>query len=106
MRTHPFNAGCLYRLGCVALDCGKVESAVRYLRDALAITQMRTHLMMAEHARVLFKLSEALEQELRHEEEAQALLEEAERLLRLRNPNAGNPGSEGTYDSLILIEWR
>ncbi len=67
---------------------------------------MRTHIMMAEHARVLFKLSEALEQEPRHGEEAQLMREEAERLLRLRDPNATNPGSECTYDSLILIEWR
>ncbi|PVH86783.1 NB-ARC and TPR domain protein [Cadophora sp. DSE1049] len=106
MRTNPFNAGCMYRLGCVAMDRGKVESAVRYLRDALTITQMRPHITMAEHARVLFKLSEALEQEPRHREEAQLMREEAERLLRLRSPNAVNPGSECTYDSLILIEWR
>ncbi|KUJ22180.1 uncharacterized protein LY89DRAFT_778484 [Mollisia scopiformis] len=106
MRTNPFNAGCMYHLGCVALDRGKVESAVRHLRDALTITQMRTHIMMAEHARVLFKLSEALEQEPRHGEEAQLMREEAERLLRLRSPNEVNPGSECTYDSLILIDWR
>ncbi|KAG4440806.1 hypothetical protein IFR05_003734 [Cadophora sp. M221] len=106
MRTNPFDAGCMYRLGCVALDRGKVESAVRYLREAMTITQMRTHIMTAEHAKVLFKISEALEQEPQHGEEAQLMREEAERLLRLRSPNAVNPGSECTYDRLILTEWR
>jgi len=28
MRSHPLNAANMYRLGCVALDQGKVEAAV------------------------------------------------------------------------------
>lgn len=28
LRTDPFNAACVYRLGCVALEQGKVEAAV------------------------------------------------------------------------------
>lgn len=28
LRTDPFNAACMYRMGCVALDQGKLEAAV------------------------------------------------------------------------------
>lgn len=28
MRSHPFNGACMYRLGCVALDEGRVETAM------------------------------------------------------------------------------
>lgn len=28
LRSHPFNGACMYRLGCVALDEGKVEAAM------------------------------------------------------------------------------
>ena len=28
LRTAPFNAACMYRLGCAALDQGKLEAAV------------------------------------------------------------------------------
>lgn len=59
-----------------------------------------------EHARCLFKLSEALEQEPRDEKEACKLREESERLLRQRDPFATEPGLESTYDALIDIKWR
>lgn len=62
--------------------------------------------MVAEHARCLFKLSEALEQEPRSQREALELREEAERLLRIRAPNASKPGLESTYDALVNILWR
>jgi hypothetical protein len=62
--------------------------------------------MVAEHMRVLFKLSEALEQEPRGGEEARKLRDQAEGLLRRRAPHAGDPGREGTYDSLVCISWR
>jgi hypothetical protein len=67
---------------------------------------MRKNKMAAEHARVLFKLSEALEQEPRSSDEARIKREEAERLLRQRTPNPGDPSKENTYDSLVCIEWR
>jgi hypothetical protein len=76
------------------------------LRDALSVTEKRKHNMVAEHMRCLFKLSEALEQEPRHAEEACRLRDQAERLLRQRAPNAGESGRESTYDSLIAIDWR
>ena len=28
LRTGPFNAACMYKMGCVALDQGKLEAAV------------------------------------------------------------------------------
>ncbi|KAH6626633.1 Tetratricopeptide-like helical [Chaetomium sp. MPI-SDFR-AT-0129] len=106
LRSSPFNGACMYRLGCIALDRGQLEAAIKHLRDALAVTEKRKHNMVAEHMRCLFKLSEALEQEPRHVEEASRLRDEAERLLRQRAPNAGDPGKESTYDDLIAIDWR
>lgn len=67
---------------------------------------MRKHNMVAEHMRVLFKLSEALEQDPRRETEASKMREDAEALLYQRVPNAGPPGLESTYDSLIVLDWR
>ncbi|KAK4141224.1 Tetratricopeptide-like helical [Dichotomopilus funicola] len=106
LRSSPFNGACMYRLGCIALDRGQLEAAIKHLRDALAVTEKRKHNMVAEHMRCLFKLSEALEQEPQHVEEASRLRDEAERLLRQRAPNAGDPGKESTYDNLIAIDWR
>jgi hypothetical protein len=28
LRTDPFNAACMYKMGCTALDQGKLEAAV------------------------------------------------------------------------------
>jgi hypothetical protein len=67
---------------------------------------MRKNNVVAEHARCLFKLSEALEQEPKGAEEARRIRDEAERLLRQRAPSAGDPGKESTYDSLVCIMWR
>ncbi|KAL9044436.1 MAG: hypothetical protein Q9214_002424, partial [Letrouitia sp. 1 TL-2023] len=106
LRTHPFNAACMYKMGCMTLDQGKLEAAVKHLRDAMALTSMRKTTLLAEHARCVFKLSEALEQEPRDEKEASRLREEAERLLRQRDPDAKEPGLESTYDALIDIQWR
>jgi len=106
LRTDPFNAACMYRLGCTALDQGKLEAAVKHLRDAMVVTEMRKSNMIAEHVRCMFKLSEALEQEPRGEQEATRLREEAERLLRYRLPDTKEPGLERTYDTLVNILWR
>ncbi|KAI1737183.1 hypothetical protein F4680DRAFT_460693 [Xylaria scruposa] len=106
LRTDPFNAACMYRLGCTALDQGKVEASVKHLRDCKAITDMRKSQMVAEHMRCLFKLSEALEQEPRDEGEAWRLRETAEKLLRQRAPDVKDSGLENTYDHLVNILWR
>lgn len=54
----------------------------------------------------MFKLSEALQQEPGHENEAQFFRDEAERLLYQTEPNASNPGLEKSYDDLINLYWR
>lgn len=72
----------------------------------MMVTEMRKANMVAEHARCVFKLSEALEQEPRGEKEAGMLREEADRLLRQRAPDAKDPGLESTYDALVNILWR
>lgn len=62
--------------------------------------------MIAEHARTIFKLAEALKQERRSGQEATQLREEAKRLLHLRDPGAKEPGLESAYDRLVNILWR
>ncbi|KAI1408047.1 hypothetical protein F5Y13DRAFT_205132 [Hypoxylon sp. FL1857] len=106
MRSDPFNGACMYRLGCTALDRGQLEAAIKHLRDAIVVTEMRKGNMVPEYTRCLFKLSEALEQEPRGSAEARRIREEAERLLLQRAPNAGNPGKQSTYENLVCILWR
>ena len=62
--------------------------------------------MPIEHARSLFKLSEALGQEPRGVAESKRLHEESQRLLLSRVPQAGRPDKEKTFDDLIFIWWR
>ena len=72
----------------------------------MVVTEMRKDSMMAEHARCVFKLSEALQQEPREEGEAAKLHQEAEHLLRQLSPQMREPGLERTYDALVNILWR
>ena len=63
--------------------------------------------MPVEHARNLFKLSEALLQDDHHSgAEASDLREEAEVYLKERNPNMSSSSVEKDYDMLIPIFWR
>ena len=78
----------------------------KHLRDALLVTSIHRTNLKAEHARCMFKLSEALQQELGHEEESQFLWDQAERLLYECAPNAPNPGLEKSYDDLVNLYWR
>ncbi|UKZ68842.1 uncharacterized protein TrAtP1_009862 [Trichoderma atroviride] len=113
-RSHPFNAGCIYKTGVVCLDQGKVEAAIKHLRDALEITKFHADTMPVEHARGLFKLSEALVQNSStnedekddSEEEAQDLRDEAEIYLLRRDKSATQFGNEDTYDRWVPIFWR
>ncbi|KAG8629357.1 hypothetical protein KVT40_003222 [Elsinoe batatas] len=106
LRSSAFNGSCMYRLGCLALDEGKVEASIKHLRDALVVTSKRKDILVPEHARVLFKLSEALEQEKGEERQAQSLREEAERMLRQRVPDTKDAGRIETYDNLVGVMWR
>lgn len=72
----------------------------------MTLTSMRKTTLSAEHARCLFKLSEALEQEPRDGKEARRLREDAERLLRQSDPGAKEPRLESTYNALVNIRWR
>ncbi|KAH8587882.1 hypothetical protein B0O99DRAFT_694027 [Bisporella sp. PMI_857] len=106
LRTDPFSAARMYRMGCIALDQGKMEAAAKHPRDSLAVTEIQEATLIAEHARCIFKLSEVLEQDPRGELEARSLREEAESLLLVRNPSATILGSDNAYDSLVNILWR
>ncbi|OPB46038.1 hypothetical protein A0O28_0061580 [Trichoderma guizhouense] len=113
-RFHPFNAGCIYKMGVVCLDQGKVEIAIKHLRDALEITKFHSDAMPVEHARGLFKLSEALVQNLSTNEgeddgskkEAEYLRDEAEKYLLRRDKSATQFGNEDAYDKWVPIFWR
>ncbi|KAK4060264.1 uncharacterized protein Triagg1_10814 [Trichoderma aggressivum f. europaeum] len=113
-RFHPFNAGCIYKTGVVCLDRGKVEAAIKHLRDALEITKFHSDTMPVEHARSLFKLSEAIAQNSSTkengdgatEDEAQSLRDEAEIYLLRRDKSATQFGNEDAYDRWVPIFWR
>ena len=79
----------------------------KHLRDSLEVTkQHRTH-MPAEHARSLFKLSEALLQSQDGgEDEAEDLRDEAEIYLKRKKADATDFGTEACYDVFIPIFWR
>jgi hypothetical protein len=72
----------------------------------MVVTERHKTVMVAEHARTLFKLSEALVQDSRGEPESSKLRDEAERHLLLRDPKVKNAGLEKTYDDLVCILWR
>ncbi len=78
----------------------------KYLRDALVITRMRKKILVAEHARCLFKLSKALKRVPGGEVEGRQIREEAEHLLLLRDPACTASGFESTNDSLVITNWR
>ncbi len=82
------------------------NSTRKHLRDALAVTTVHRATLKAEHARCMFKLSEALHQEPGHEDEAQFFRDEAERLIYQREPNVSEPGLEKSYDDLVNLYWR
>lgn len=61
-----------------------------------------------EHARNMFKLSEALLQDTMDDSQAEAIgfREEAENALRRVKPNATKCDTENDYDELIPVFWR
>ena len=78
----------------------------KHLRDALLVTTIHRADLKPEHARCMFKLSEALQQEPGQEEEALFLRDEAGRLLYECDPSDRDPGLEKSYDDLINLYWR
>lgn len=86
----------------------------KHLRDSLEITKFHADTMPVEHARCLFKLSEALMQnsssdaneENGSEDEAQDLRNEAKVYLLRRDEGATEFKSENVYDRWVPIFWR
>ncbi|KAK0609966.1 Tetratricopeptide-like helical [Bombardia bombarda] len=107
-RLHPFYGACLYKLGVVYLSQGKVEAAINHLRDSVVITQADKDKRPAEHARVLFKLSEALSQDASDDslDEAVKLRDEAEVYLRKQDPNTNNFSTDEAYDRFVTLDRR
>jgi len=72
----------------------------------MILTDRHKATLRAEHARCIFKLSEALQQETRHELEADELRIEAEHLLSEIDSKITKFGTELAYDSQVNIQWR
>ncbi|KAL9098012.1 MAG: hypothetical protein Q9163_006238 [Psora crenata] len=104
--SDPFCGACVYRMGCAALDQNKVETAIKFLREASVITERHKMRMPVEHARSLFKLSQALTKGSGEREQLAKLRVESTRLLRSRFPQAKDIEREKTYDDLVFIWWR
>lgn len=123
-RTSPFNGAAWHRVACCDLLEGNVETALKYFRDARAVTMIHKEKMVGEHARCLYKTSEALYQIPGKEIEADKLVQEAEQLYwqRVRSPQFAAEGestnedadqtvqqkmiTEEDYDALVFIHWR
>ncbi|KAH8714838.1 P-loop containing nucleoside triphosphate hydrolase protein [Phaeosphaeriaceae sp. PMI808] len=105
-RTSHFNGATMYRMGCCALEDGRVETAVKYFMDAMAVTYIHKEHMVGEHARCLYKLSQALHQLGGRELEADNMLQDAEGLYFTRSENQGKAPTEEDYDRLVYVLWR
>ncbi|PLB54820.1 hypothetical protein P170DRAFT_483593 [Aspergillus steynii IBT 23096] len=107
-RTHPFYAACLYKVGVCCLDQGKVEAAIKNLRDSMEMTEVCKTARPVEYARTLFKLSEALMHDGLDDGEGEAtwLREEAEKIMLKTRPEAVRCDTEDAYDSFVPIFWR
>jgi hypothetical protein len=62
--------------------------------------------MVGEHARCLYKLSQALYQDVGKEVKADEILREAEELYFTRAENLGRSPTEDEYDQLVYVIWR
>jgi len=78
----------------------------KHLRDAIEITTKQADVMPVEHARALFKLSEALLQDPNDSEEANRIRDEAEVYLLKRDACAVSFSTEEDYDKWVPIFWR
>ncbi|KAJ8132115.1 hypothetical protein O1611_g1504 [Lasiodiplodia mahajangana] len=85
-RTSFWNGAYMYRMGCCALELGNMDAAMNY--------------MVGEHARCLYKLSQALSRENGREAEAEGMLQEAESLYFSRATDQGRTPTEIDYDGL------
>lgn len=79
------------------------SSVSKHLRDSLEITKFHADIMPVEHARNLFKLSEALKQ---RQDEAKNLRDKAKVYLLKRIKDATEFENENVYDRWVPIFWR
>ncbi|KAK0609965.1 hypothetical protein B0T17DRAFT_603393 [Bombardia bombarda] len=124
---HLFLGACMYRMGVISLNQHDPKSAIKHIKESMSITssQERYKNMPANHARNLFKLSQALA--LGNDDPevikgAKARRDEAETLLRNNihmlqiairmrhmissSRSFGGKGvSEYTRDILLLLQW-
>ncbi|PGH27214.1 hypothetical protein AJ80_01171 [Polytolypa hystricis UAMH7299] len=84
----------------------KKNMASKHLRESLEITKFHSNVMPVEHARGLFKLSEALLQDPYDSEEARGFRDEPELYLLRRDQKAVKFGREEDYDQWVPIFWR
>ncbi|KAK6000668.1 hypothetical protein QM012_003393 [Aureobasidium pullulans] len=108
-RLHPFNGGCMYRLGCVALQCGKVDAAVKHIQDSIYVTEVHRDSMPIEHGRNLLVLSQALERMTgigSDPSRVKTLRHEAQLLLRGNYGEASSADHTDDYNKFIPIFWR
>lgn len=140
-RASDFYGGVIYRIGCCALLQGDVDSALyvglpltpttysntdtfclprKHIEDAMTVTSVRQEIMVGEHARCLYKMSEILYQIPGRELEADQCLRHAEELYRKRvgQPELSTEADqadqtalkegrkEADYDALVFVHWR
>ncbi len=72
----------------------------------MIITFIHRDRMVGEHARCLYKLSQALYQDGGKEAKADEMLQEAEDLYFARADNLGRSPTEDEYDQLVYVLWR
>lgn len=84
-------------------------AARKHLQDAMAVTCRRQEIMVGEHARCLFKMSEVVSRVPGRELEADRMLTEAENLYcsRMSQPESRlTTLTEDDYDALVFLFWR
>ncbi|KAL6719942.1 hypothetical protein ACLMJK_001863 [Lecanora helva] len=97
----------LYKLGCVALQREDVDRAINFLRDSLAIAELRA-VADGDRARVMHKLAEALQTQHAEGTEANEMMMAARQLRKnLEGPLYDeNDQSEIAYDKIVCGNFR
>ncbi|KAI0872529.1 hypothetical protein GGS24DRAFT_467087 [Hypoxylon argillaceum] len=109
LQTHHFNAACMYKIGCVALQQGDRDEACSQLGKALVVAKLHSVVMVGAYARILYKLSEVIRFDPMRRFEADEKLDEAETILSTQRGILGytdNMSGEEAYDSLVYVLWR
>lgn len=97
---------CAYLRAPVMHMTWPLNCSSKHITDAMVITNLHKEDMVGEHARCLYKLSQALYQDESRETEAEALLHEAEALYFSRSDDFCRSPTEKEYDALVHLRWR